>query len=343
MSSLTALFGNSADKSSDDEKLMNLYWKRNELKKEFAMLRNEKYRLQDQVKHHQGAIARIQQKLDHLEELLIDPEWARSALVHYQLRGMNQRCQRKLARFAEQLKQQREQKQQSERLADWQQGLARESKAIESQIFERHDAILELEDQLKAQNRCLEEMGGVTRLFKRRAINAAIDELTHRLHAEEAEQEALKAKLTEISKREPPETAGLDIATKRSINFTIIAFAQQLYILFGDDELVSLVKEAGEKSAGAFRYGNDVECEEILKRIRTSTDAMEKASDFADVLQQRAKLIADKATFRTDNDAVPVAGTVATLYRIDSSGLIRESDTQILGDNYWGIAAVLSR
>ena len=117
MSSLAALLRTNSDKSQDDEKLLDLYWNRNELKKEFADLRSEKFRLQDKIKQQDGALARLQQKLDHLEEMLIDPEWGRNALVFYQLRGMGIRCQRKLACFAEQLKQQREQRQQSQIMA----------------------------------------------------------------------------------------------------------------------------------------------------------------------------------------------------------------------------------
>ena len=110
MSSLTAIFGNSAEKTQDSDKLMDLYWNRAELKKEFAGMRKEQWRLKDLVKEQEGATARLQQKLDYLESLLVDPEWAHNDVVYYQLRGLARKCERKLARFAEQLKQQREQK-----------------------------------------------------------------------------------------------------------------------------------------------------------------------------------------------------------------------------------------
>ena len=188
MSSLTALFGNSAEKSPpDDEKLMDLYWNRNELKKEFADLREEKFRLQDRIKEQEGSIARIQQKLDHVEDLLIDPDWAMNALTFYQLRGVGQRCQRKLARFAEQLKQQRETKQQSQILAEWQAGLAEEIAALEAEIGLRHDQVLQLEDQLQIENRRLASMNGFVRLFRGRSASSTIDEITLQIQALEHE------------------------------------------------------------------------------------------------------------------------------------------------------------
>ena len=73
MSSLAAIFGNSPDKSQDSEKLLDLYWNRAALKKKFAGMRKEQFRLQDKIKQQEGIAARLQQKLNHLEELLVDP------------------------------------------------------------------------------------------------------------------------------------------------------------------------------------------------------------------------------------------------------------------------------
>ena len=69
MSSLTAIFGNSEEKTEDSDKLLELYWNRAELKKEFADMRKEQYRLQDRIKEQEGRAARLQQKLKHLEGL----------------------------------------------------------------------------------------------------------------------------------------------------------------------------------------------------------------------------------------------------------------------------------
>ena len=110
LGSLAALFGSSEveDTGQDSAKLMDLYWNRAELKKAYADARNEHFRLKDRIKKQEGATARVQQKLDHIEDLLIDPESAFNVLVFYQLRGLSMRCESKLALFAEQLKLQRE-------------------------------------------------------------------------------------------------------------------------------------------------------------------------------------------------------------------------------------------
>lgn len=343
MSSLTAIFGNTADKAQDSEKLLNLYWNRAELKKEFAGMRKEQFKLQDRIKQQEGATARLQQKLDHLEQLLIDPAWARNVVVFYQLRGLALRCQRKLSKFAEQLKQQREQRQHNSLLVQWNEQRTREMKVVESRIAEQQAAVQRLEGQLRAERQRLLSMTGFLKFFRRRSVTVILDKLAAQIDDAAQNEQSLRQKLDEIKSRRPPENQGLDLQTKRSINFMILAFAQQLLLHFADNDLAALAKEASEKSVGAINYGSPRECEQMLTRIQKRLDMLEQNTDFATILQNRAKMIAEKALFRTETDTVPVAGTVTTLFEIDRNGTVSTSEGNLLGENYWGIAKILSR
>jgi hypothetical protein len=344
LSSLAAILRSSQDKSQDDsEKLLDLYWNRAELKKEFASLRKEQFRLQDNIKQKEGRVARLQQKLDHLEELMVDPDWAHNVLAFYQLRGLALCCQQKLATFAEQLKQQREQKQRDRLLESWNDQRRQESQVLEQQVTEKLAVIQQLEGQLQAERSRLTSMSGILKFFKRRSINAALVSLGDQIALAQEEQESLLLGIEEIQNRTPPATEGLDIPTKRTINLMIIAFAQQLFLTFEDEELAKMAKDSSEKSAGAIKYGSRHDCEQVLDKIYEVMERMEQASDFADTLRRRSKLLGEKALFRSDTDAVPTSDTVATLYDIDENGLVRERDENILGQNWWAISKVLSR
>jgi hypothetical protein len=340
---LAALFGNSEEKPQDSEKLMDLYWNRAELKKSFANARKEHYRLQDQIKKQEGATARIQQKLDHLEDLLIDPQWAHNVVVFYQLRGLARRCERRLATFAEQLKQQREKKQQEEVQAEWESKLAEEVAQVEEQLLVRRHVMQQLEEQLSTEQDQLDSMSIFAKIFKGRSVKANVRDLEHQLEAARAEEDSLNAELTSIGGRAPPESKGLDVASKRSINVMILAFAQQLYLQFGDGDFAALVKESGEKSVGATNYGNQHECAQILQRMDERSEIMEKDMDFADILRKRATLISKKAEFHNKTDVVPMSASTTTLFDIDEEGLVQEKQVNILGENYFAIAKVLSR
>ena len=137
VTSLTAIFGSAPDKPGGDEgeseKLLNLYWNRAELKKEFAELRSEKIRLQQRINEQQGAAARSLQQLEQLESLLLDPAKVYSTVTYFQLRAINARCTAKLAKFAELLKQQREQRIHSRLVDEWNQ--------LRQQKVARHGAL----------------------------------------------------------------------------------------------------------------------------------------------------------------------------------------------------------
>jgi len=343
LSSLTAIFGNSEENSQDSDKLMDLYWNRAELKKAFAGMREEQYRLQDRIKEQEGATARLQQKLDHLESLLVDPEWAHNVVVYYRFRGLGHRCEGKLAIFAEQLKQQREQKKHDSALVDWNEQREDEARQIKTRLLEKHEAIHQLEDRLQAEQRQLTSMSSFRRMFRGRSVMKSIDDIAERIESAVQEMRSLQDDLDDATNREPPDHQGLDVDAKRSINLMIIAFAQQLYIHFADDGIAGLVKEATEKSVGAINYGNQYECEQLLKKIQTSVEKLERATDFVDVLQRRAQLLGEIAQFSGPSDAVPISGTVATVFRIDPNGLVSESDRNIVGRNYWAISKVFSR
>ena len=343
MGSLATLFGSSEEKPQDSEKLMDLYWNRAELKKAFADARKEHFRLRDKIKQQEGATARLQQKLDHLEELLIDPKWAPNVVVFYQLRGLALRCERKLTTFAEQLKQQREKKQQSGVMSEFNAQLEEESAEVEERLLALRQQMQQWEGQLQAERRRLDSMGGFQKVLKRRSVNAALEQLAEQLDAARAAESSMVADLAAISDRTSPEMMGLNISSKRSINLMILAFAQQLYLQFLDSDFAVIVKEAGEKSVGSINYGNQHECAQILERIERRIEIMDQSTDFASVLQKRARLIGEKALFRSETDVIPVADTTTTVFDIDDNDLVQEKEAAILGENYWGISKALSR
>jgi hypothetical protein len=343
LTSLTAIFGNSQEDSGDSEKLLELYWNRAELKKEFASLRDETFRLKEQIAAKEGSAARLQQQLEHLENLLLDPDWVYNVIVHYQLRAFNQQCRNKLARFAEELKQQREQRQNSKVVDVWNDRRDEEAQDYQAQLGEQRMQMQMLEDQLQAERHRLSMLGGYARFLRRRSITTTLDRIAERIAESQQRESELLASLEEIQSRNAPDTEGLDVASKRSINFMILSFAQHMYLHFSADGLAGMAKESGDKSVGAINYGTKADCDSILEVVQKRVDSMDTVSDFADVLQRRAKLIAAKALFKLDEDAVPVAGTVSTVFSFDANAVISENDANLIGENYWNIANVLSR
>lgn len=343
VSNLTGLFKAEPEDAQDNEKLVDLFRNRAELKKEFAALRDEKYQLQDRIEQHQGATARVQQKMDHLESLLLDREWVHNVVAFYQLRRLAAHCNAKLGRFAEELKQQREQRIHNQALNKWKEQCDQRTAAVQSQISQHQIKTQMLEDQLQSERHKLAAMNGISKMFSSNNLQATIDGITANIEARQNTEAELLKTLQETQEQSAPDHQGLDIATKRSINFMILAFAQQLYLHFEVDDLARLAKEASEKSVGAVNYGTKFECDEIIEKIENRWESMESVTDYAEVLKRRAKFLADDAIFRNDSDVVPLSASTSVVYAIDANGLVRKRDANLLGDNYFGIAKVLSR
>jgi hypothetical protein len=343
VASLTGLFKSVAGETGDSEKLLDLYWNRAELKKEFAALRNEKYQLQDRIKQHEGSTARVQQKMDHLESLLQDPEWVHNVVVFYQLRRLDIHCNVTLERFAEQLKQQREQRLHNRVLVSWNEKCSEEADLIESQIGEQRMQVQLLEDQLQAERHKLMTMNIFAKLLRGRRLATDIDELLARIEIGQQQEHEMLLALDNLQDQAPPDYTGLGIAEKRSINFMILSFAQHLYLHFVEDNLVAMAKEATEKSVGAINYGSKHECDILTELLEKRWNSMEKATSYTEILQKRAQMIAEHASFDGEDNAVPAATSVETTYSIDDNGVVREIDVNLMRENYFGIAKVLSR
>lgn len=343
MSTLTEIFKGAQEEPQDNEKLVDLFRNRAELKKEFAALRNEKYQLQDRIKQQQGATARVQQKMEHLENLLLDREWVHNVVTFYQLRRLALHCNARLARFAEELKQQREQRVHGEAIEAWNAECSEKTRALETAIEAQQSQMQLLEGQLQSERNRLAGMGGFSRMVKGKRLSADIADIESQIEVCRAEEFKLRSELANIRTLNPPQQEGLDVAAKRSINFMILSFAQQLYLMFEEDDLASLSKEANEKSVGAINYGTKYECDEILKRIDRRWDTLESVTEYAGIFQQRAKLIANDAVFRHNEDVIPSAGSVATVFQFDENGGVSRKYANILGDNYFAISKVLSR
>ena len=344
MASLTGIFKALPEQPEQDtDKLVDLFRNRAELKKEFAALREEKYKLQDRVKEHRGSIERVQQKLNHLEALLLDPEWVHNVVVFYQLRRLAAHCEARVARFAEGLKQQREQRIQNRVLAAWNKERDQQSAKVEAKIGEQRMQLQQLEDRLQSERHKLETMGGISKMLRGKDAESVIADIEAEVAAAHERESELLGELDRIEKLEPPPHQGLDVAAKRSINFMILSYVQQLYLLYEEDDLASLAKEASDKSVGAINYGSKLDCDEILERLTERRAAVEQGEDRADTLKHRARLIAERAVFRRDDDTVPASASVETLFEISPNGKVSHRDRNLLGENFFGVVKALSR
>ena len=332
----------SEEADGDDDRLVSLFRNRAELKREFAELRDERFRLEERVREEQGATARVKQQLEHLENLLFDPKWSASVAVHYQLRSLHRRCESRVARFAERLKSQREQRANASVKTDWQAERDAAISALERRIGDHRLQTTELEEQLQ-QVEDRSTQSGVRRLLTGTELEARQVELQARIASFGRQEKKLLAEYDRLRSEEGPEIVGLDIDTKRSINFLVLAFVQHLYQVLDSVGVAGLVKEAADKSVGGVNYGTRRDCDAILRRADSGIVALRNATADREKLAERARRLAEQARFRFEDDVVPIAASVATFYRLADDGSASAEDLNLLGEDYWSVGIYLSR
>ena len=84
-------------------------------------------------------------------------------------------------------------------------------------------------------------------------------------------------------------------------------------------------------------------CVQILECLEKRREEINGRVESTELLQKRAQLLTESATFRRDDDTVPVPASIAAVIDIDSNGVASEIDANILGENFFGIAKYLSR
>ena len=343
MAGLKKIFRTEDEPAQEPDKLVGLFRNRSELKKEFAALRAEKYRLEDRVKEHRGAIERVEQKLSHLEALLLDPEWVHNVVAFYQLRRLGAHCEARLERFAEQLKLQREKRIRDASLAAWQMAIGRERDAVADKLGEQRRRMQTLQEQLQTERDKMQTMGSMSKLMRGKDQESRIESIESALVSAREDEARLLGELASIDGKAPPPPDGLDVAAKRSINFMILSFMQQLYIDFRDDNLATFAKEASEKSVGAVNYGSKLDSDAIVERLAVRRKEVGRCEPDLAILKARARLIAADAEFRNDEETVPSSASVTTVFDIMPDDTISRTDVNLLGENYFKVGKVLSR
>ena len=145
----------------DEERLLQLFWNRAELKKELNRLQQEHHFLLEEIKKREALALRAEEKLEELQEHLGDPDVAMHALAYFQLRALWNSCAAKLERFAEQLYTQQHERERRRYLIEFDQMRRRQLAEIDGRLKEARAEADTLEAQLKQLNALDEQLTAI--------------------------------------------------------------------------------------------------------------------------------------------------------------------------------------
>jgi len=327
------------------ERLLQLYWNRAEIKKELGRLQAECTVLQERLRAQEKATARAQEQVGALEEYLGKPEVALHALVYFQLRALWRHAAAKLARFAQQLWQQQADREHRRALIESDQERLRQLSDFDRRIHDARSRANMLEAQLKLMNAKLERMRGFWNYSRRRR-------LTEEMHNERALWDQAVMDVTDLSDDRadletapPPAFEGISIDGRRIVNTAVIAYAQQLTAALSEHGLAMLAKETSAKRLLDVNYGGAEECTRLMALLRDALASLHGDSDELTGLKVRTDALRASASYRSDADTIPLTDSIGTLPPPSSpvSGLetVNRSGVNVLVDDYWDVYQAL--
>lgn len=331
----------------EDERLLQLYWNRAELKKELGRLQTEHLQLLEQIKKQDSAATRAREQLEELEHYLGDPDSATHALVYFQLRGLWRACAARVARFAQQLRTQQEDRERRRQLLEFDQTRRRQLAESGQRVSAARATASSLEAQLQLMESELKSLRGFWNYFRRRRLAEDIANVRETWDTAATQVTDLSDDRADLEGRAPPAFPGISIDGRRIVNTAVIAYAQQLASLLSNGGLAMLAKETTAKRVFDIKYGGRDDCARLMTLLREAISVVTDEGENLAGLKECTDSLRARADYRSDADTVPLTDSIGTLSLPSApvSGLesINRTGINVLVDDYWDLYQALLR
>jgi hypothetical protein len=299
---------NLRDQSSEEEeqRVLNLFRNRAELKKAHDELQKEIYRLRDRIKQQEGATQRAQDMLAALESRLAFPETGYPALVFYQLRRLWTAGNELIEGLVADLSRRQDQRERQQHFAEHHrrqtarlQGADQQVQEAEKRLTGAGAVVAELEGQRAALN-------FLWHYFKRRALLQQITAAQAQVAAADAALRQARGTVESIQKDVVvPEFPGLSLEARRAINLAAIAYADALCARLAGTALVRLAREATTHREVSDEYGSRGECEGLMQQIDRAHTTIANRSTVAQEIKIRTDRLRSLVRYRNPAETVP--------------------------------------
>jgi hypothetical protein len=334
-------------KPAEDERLLQLFWNRAELKREFARLQRDRDGLSDQLRQQEGATLRWQQRLEQLEGLLADPERAANAAVFFQLRGVWQYCRRRLARLARELGTRQQEAELRRETARFEEHRKIALASIEQRLAPLIERRVSIEAELHDVRLQQAKYTRFWQFLARRRYGHAQAVLDSALVNVQSQIERYeKARHEKLRESATPATE-IDTGSKRLVNLSVIALAQELVVQLETHHVAQMARDASLRQVNDVRYGDLQTCHQTGQQVARVLRQLDELDDLPVLVRSRAEYLRRQVEYLRDADTVPIAASCADIPLLLTAGdnpapaSDRRLPVNVLGEEYWEIYSVL--
>jgi hypothetical protein len=337
-----------APKSPEEERVLNLFRNRAELKKAYGELQKEVYRLKDRIKQQEGATQRAQELHASLEHQLAFAETGYPALVFYQLRRLWLVAHELIEQLVADLSRRQDQRERQQHFAGHHrrrdarlQSADSQLREAERRLAETAAAVADLEGQRASLNR-------LWHYFKRRALLEPHANAQAEAARAEATSREARASVEAIQKEPVPDFPGLSLEARRAINLAAIAYAEVLCARLSGTRLVKLAREATSQREVSEEYGSRAECEALMEQIERAHALIAGRGSIAQEIRSRTERLRPLCRYRNPADTAPIAESLGPVDSGEGTAgggtATAEADVlNVLAADMWDLYQVLLR
>jgi hypothetical protein len=335
--------GSAKGEASQDDRLMNLYRNRVELKKAYLELRAEHEHLREKLRNQEASTRRAEDRLDAMERLLSKPEAGHHALVYFQLRSVWKASHEQLQTFAEQLYKQQEDRARRKQIMRFNQERDRRLADLTDLVRDARAEVDRHKAELDAARAAVESTSGLFGWLRRRGLRAKAAGFESAWEESRQKLDQLFDKRIKIESESWPEFPGLTVEAKRTVNIAIIALAQHLYVHFSENDVARMARDAVTRPIQDIKYGSEQDCKYLMNRIQELLAGLREGSAWAAEIRSRVQSLRRQVTFRSDRETVPMAGSLTSLPVAVGAGGFRQTvaevalDVNVLSEEYWDL------
>lgn len=342
----TAATNGSAKRRKDDaqEQLLALFEKRNELKREYDKQIDALSVLREQHQVLQSQYEKTRAQLDGVEEVLLDPARAQTAVLYYRFHSIWRQCADQLKEYSATLKAEFETREKQSLLEEFTAQAASQQQALEKKVEFLRDIESEFISSVDDLKKRLAAANRPWHFFKRRKLAAELEALTEQRKPAAQQLEETVAELKRVRDRKPPEYKGLSPRSKREINLRLIALAQYFFVIYSENSISRQCFEAQGKPPNEVNYGSREECLEMEKPLAAATKKMLADDKRKEKLDRRYALLKESVEYQGNGDVLPLPGclqriqlSVVSSDHMDVTG--NEVAVNVLEHNYWDVKA----
>jgi hypothetical protein len=325
--------------SAEEERLVELFRNRAELKKELTALDEERHRLLDRLKLQEGATMRVEEQYAALEQYLGRPDEGYKSLAYFQLRALWRTGSKRLEQFAGDLARQQKDRERRAQMAEFERDKRARLGDVDREFVEAKVLADQLQAEQKLAQQRLGELAGFWNHFRRRKLEDAIAARALRLETAQAAVTDLGDARHAIEAEPPPAFEGISLEGKRAVNLAVVAYAEWLCDRLAADGLADLARQTTLRRVFESGYGGREECLALMDRAAKAIADLERQSDDLVELKSRTDRLRRSARYRGENDPIPMQDSISPP---DNPGRTHGS-VNVLLEEYFEIYGALLR